>query len=29
MHHVAFPCTECSGIGLILQPKSDPSKLLK
>jgi len=29
MHHVAFPCTECSGIGLILQPKADPSKLLK
>ncbi len=29
MRHVAFPCTECSGIGLILQPKSDPSKLLK
>ncbi|HEV3028217.1 MAG TPA: hypothetical protein VG457_11630, partial [Planctomycetota bacterium] len=29
MLHVAFPCTECSGIGLILQPKSDPSKLLK
>jgi len=29
MHHVAVPCTECSGIGLILQPKSDPSKLLK
>jgi hypothetical protein len=29
MHHVAFPCVECSGIGLILQPKSDPSKLLK
>ena len=29
MQHVAFPCTECSGIGLILQPKSDPSKLLK
>lgn len=29
MRHVAHPCTECSGIGLILQPKSDPSKLLK
>ncbi|HZE96863.1 MAG TPA: hypothetical protein VE981_07545 [Planctomycetota bacterium] len=29
MRHVAFPCTECSGIGLILQPKSDPSKLFK
>jgi hypothetical protein len=29
MRHVAFPCTECAGIGLILQPKADPSKLLK
>jgi hypothetical protein len=29
MRHVAYPCTDCSGIGLILQPKSDPSKLLK
>lgn len=29
MRHVAFPCTDCAGIGLILQPKSDPSKLLK
>jgi DnaJ-class molecular chaperone len=29
MRHVAFPCTECSGIGLILQPKADPTKLLK
>jgi DnaJ-class molecular chaperone len=29
MRHVALPCTECAGIGLILQPKSDPSKLLK
>jgi DnaJ-class molecular chaperone len=29
MRHVALPCTECSGIGLILHPKSDPSKLLK
>jgi tetratricopeptide (TPR) repeat protein len=29
MRHVALPCIECSGIGLILQPKSDPSKLLK
>lgn len=29
MGHVAFPCTECSGIGLILQPRSDPSKMLR
>ena len=29
MRHVAFPCIECSGIGLILQPKADPTKLLK
>jgi hypothetical protein len=29
MRHVALPCTECDGIGLILQPKADPSKLLK
>lgn len=27
--HVALPCPECAGIGLILQPKSDPAKLLK
>jgi hypothetical protein len=29
MKHVALPCVECSGIGLVLQPRSDPSKLLK
>lgn len=29
MRHVAFPCFECDGIGLILQPKADPTKLLK
>lgn len=29
MLHVAFPCAECSGIGLILQPRADPTKLLK
>jgi tetratricopeptide (TPR) repeat protein len=29
MLHVAFPCADCSGIGLILQPRADPTKLLK
>jgi hypothetical protein len=29
MRHVAYPCAQCEGIGLILEPKSDPSKLLK
>jgi hypothetical protein len=29
MRHVAFPCDDCGGIGLILQPKSDPTKLIK
>ncbi|MBI3857945.1 MAG: hypothetical protein HY293_19880 [Planctomycetes bacterium] len=29
MRHVAFPCDDCNGIGLVLHPKSDPSKLLK
>ncbi|HYF01653.1 MAG TPA: hypothetical protein VEJ18_22220, partial [Planctomycetota bacterium] len=29
MRHVAYPCPECAGIGLIVQPKSDPSKVLK
>lgn len=27
--HAAYSCPECAGIGLILQPKSDPTKLLK
>jgi len=29
MRHVAYLCDDCNGIGLILQPKSDPTKLLK
>jgi len=29
MRHVAFLCDDCNGIGLILQPKADPTKLLK
>ena len=29
LRHVAIPCVECTGIGLILQPKLDPAKLLK
>jgi len=27
--HVAIPCMDCLGVGLILQPKLDPTKLLK
>jgi hypothetical protein len=29
MRHVALPCGDCTGVGLVLQPKSDPAKLLK
>jgi hypothetical protein len=29
MRHVAYLCEDCNGIGLILQPKADPTKLLK
>jgi hypothetical protein len=29
MRHVAYVCDDCNGIGLILQPKSDPTKTLK
>jgi len=29
MRHVAYPCPECTGVGLILAPKADPAKLLK
>jgi hypothetical protein len=29
MRHVAYPCPECAGVGLILAPKADPAKLLK
>jgi len=29
MRHVAYPCPECEGIGLHLQPKGDPTKLIK
>jgi RecJ-like exonuclease len=27
--HIALACPECLGIGLIIRPKADPSKLLK
>ncbi len=27
--HVAQACPDCSGVGLVLQPKADPSKLLR
>jgi hypothetical protein len=27
--HVAFPCPDCSGLGMVLQPKADPSKLFR
>lgn len=29
LRHVALPCTDCIGIGLLLQPKLDPAKTLK
>jgi hypothetical protein len=29
LRHVASPCPDCAGIGLILQPKADPTKLLR
>jgi hypothetical protein len=29
MRHVAYACPDCEGIGLHLQPKSDPTKLIK
>lgn len=29
LKHVAFSCPDCSGVGLIIQPKADPSKLLR
>jgi DnaJ-class molecular chaperone len=29
MKHVAWPCADCAGVGLVLQPKADPTKLLK
>jgi tetratricopeptide (TPR) repeat protein len=28
LKHVALSCDDCSGVGLILQPKADPAKLL-
>ncbi len=27
--HVAFACPECLGLGMVLQPKNDPSKLFR
>jgi DnaJ-class molecular chaperone len=29
MRHVAYPCGDCGGIGLILQAKADPTKLFR
>lgn len=29
MMHVAYPCSECDGIGLRVAPKSDPTKTLR
>jgi RecJ-like exonuclease len=29
LRHVAFACPECLGVGLVLQPRADPSKTLR
>ncbi len=29
MRHVALPCPDCTGVGMVLQPKADPAKLLR
>ncbi len=29
LRHAAYACPECSGIGLILEPRADPAKLLR
>ena len=29
MRHVALPCSECAGIGLIIKPRAAPTRLLR